>query len=42
VHDWCWQHPKFHMVTGIRRAGRTLYLASLAESSVMAVDVSDI
>jgi len=42
VHDWCWQDRRFHMVTGVRRAGHTLYLSSLAESSVMAVDVSDI
>lgn len=42
VHDWCWQDAHFHMVTGVRRARHTLYLSSLAESFVMALDVSDI
>lgn len=34
VHEFFGRHPEFHMVTGVREHGGTVYLGSLAESAV--------
>jgi sugar lactone lactonase YvrE len=39
VHDFCGTHPGFHMVTGVREAGGTVYLGSLDERAVAHFDL---
>jgi hypothetical protein len=34
VHDFRGAHPDFHMVTGVREAGGTVYLGSLGERAI--------
>jgi len=39
VHDFCGTHPRFHLVTGVREAGGTVYLGSLQERAIAYFDL---
>jgi sugar lactone lactonase YvrE len=40
VHDFCGNRPDFHMVTGVREAGGTVYLGSLGERAVARFEIA--
>jgi sugar lactone lactonase YvrE len=40
VHDLHGEHPRFHMVTGVREADGTVYLGSLAERAIARFDLA--
>lgn len=39
VHDYCWRDGEYSMCTGVVQHGRTVYLSSLVEHSLMAFDL---